>query len=571
LLTISWTEEPEMTAQALTEPDIVEQAPVAPIAERQYVYPTVRSLAMPTAHASAEAWPASADKHARFAELQKRIATVEAATLAGRARSLVIVPSRTIDKWHEPAAETQAYEERLLCSLLELRDPRLRMTYVTSSPIAPSIIDYYLSLLPRRMRRHARARLTLVALGERTARPLSEKLLERPRVLERIRRTIPDADACHLVPYNTTTLECDVALELGIPMYGADPCHAHYGTKSGGRALFAHAGVPHPAGVEGITCVAAAIEAILKLRASKPGVKRLVMKLNEGVSGDGNAIIDLAGLPEPGVLEESRCIAERVATLAPEAAGVTAAAYLSKLAVRGGVVEEWITGRELRSPSVQLQVTPFGEVQLLSTHDQILGGPSGQSYLGCRFPAAPSYAPAISSHARRIGERLADAGVIGRFAIDFVVTRDQDDRWQPFAIELNLRKGGTTHPYETLVHLTGGAYDPHSATFTTPTGQQKYYVATDHMEAEQLRELGRDGVLATACRADLRFDPMRRAGPVLHMLSSLDELGRAGFTAIADTPEEADALYAHVEETLMSAPVPAASSRHVRSRLRLAS
>ena len=40
-----------------------------------------------------------------------------------RERSVVIVPSRTIDKFHEPAAETQAYEERLLCLPLMLRDP----------------------------------------------------------------------------------------------------------------------------------------------------------------------------------------------------------------------------------------------------------------------------------------------------------------------------------------------------------------------------------------------------------------------------------------------------------------
>ena len=44
------------------------------------------------------------------------------------------------------------------------------------------------------------------------------------------------------------------------------------------------------------------------------------------------------------------------------------------------------------------------------------------------------------------------------------------------------------------------------------------------------------------------------------MLSSLDELGRAGYTAIADSPDVADALYTHVHETLMSAPVPATSS-----------
>ena len=35
-----------------------------------------------------------------------------------RAQTVVVVPSRTIEKFHEPVAETQAYEERLLCLLL---------------------------------------------------------------------------------------------------------------------------------------------------------------------------------------------------------------------------------------------------------------------------------------------------------------------------------------------------------------------------------------------------------------------------------------------------------------------
>jgi hypothetical protein len=91
------------------------------------------------------------------------------------------------------------YEERLLCSLLDLRDRSLRMSYVTSCPINPAIIDYYLSLLPSRLRRDARSRLTLVALGERSTRPLSKKLLDRPDVLERLRRTIGDPKLCHLV------------------------------------------------------------------------------------------------------------------------------------------------------------------------------------------------------------------------------------------------------------------------------------------------------------------------------------------------------------------------------------
>jgi PGM1 C-terminal domain len=488
----------------------------------------------------------------RFADLQDRLVDVEGLIRAGEARSVVVVPSRTIDRWDEPAAVSQAFEERLLCSLLELRDPRLRMTYVTSSPIAPPIVDYYLSLLPRRARRPARSRLTLVALGERTVRPLSQKLLDRPLVLERIRRSIPDLQACHLAPFTATPLERELALALQIPMYGADPCHSIFGTKSGARALFAAAGVPHPAGLEGIRSASEAIDGIVRLRAAKPELARIVLKLNEGVSGQGNAIVDLADLPLPGSREEPDAVARRVTALVPEAEGVTPAAFLKKLAASGGVIEEWIVGRELHSPSVQLQITPWGEVRVVSTHDQILGGPTGQSYLGCRFPAAPSYAAAISAHALRIGEHLAAAGVIGRLAIDFVVTRDERRGWQPFAIEVNLRKGGTTHSYETLASLTGGRYNSTESAFTTATGQHKHYVATDHMEAPELRALGREGVLALARRSDLRFDPLRRAGVVFHMLSSLDEIGRTGFTAIADSAEEAAALFDRVEATLMA-------------------
>ena len=50
--------------------------------------------------------------------------------------------------------------------------------------------------------------------------------------------------------------------------------------------------------------------------------------------------------------------------------------------------------------------------------------------------------------------------MLGRFAVDFVVVRDGAGAWTPYAIELNLRKGGTTHPFLTLQFLTDGRYDP---------------------------------------------------------------------------------------------------------------
>src|SRR6185437_946908 len=140
-------------------------------------------------------------------------------------------------------------------------------------------------------------------------------------------------------------------------LFGADPGQAWLGTKSGSRALFAQAGVPHPLGADQIKTVQDAIEAICALRAAKPELAALIIKLDHAVSGEGNAIVDLAGLPAPGAPGERARIEQRLERLAPEVDGVDPAAYLRKLADQGGVVEERITGRELGSPSVQLEIT----------------------------------------------------------------------------------------------------------------------------------------------------------------------------------------------------------------------
>jgi len=225
--------------------------------------------------------------------------------------------------------------------------------------------------------------------------------------------------------------------------------------------------------------------------------------------------------------------------------------YLGHLQEVGGIVEERVGGLEVRSPSVQLRVTPLGEVELLSTHDQLLGGPSGQSYLGCRFPADFAYARAITEEAAKIGAQLASEGVLGRFAVDFVVVRNTQGGWDPYAIELNLRKGGTTHPFLTLQFLTDGSYDPVTGLFTAPSGREKHLVATDHLESELLRGLTIDDLFDIIVRQRLHFDPARQTGIVFHMISALSENGRIGLTAVGDTPEQADATYRRAERVLV--------------------
>src|SRR5438309_6214506 len=483
------------------------------------------------------------DSQAEFDQLQKKLVPLwkSIERLNQDPQTIVVVPSMSIDAISSGAV-MQAYEERFLFLLLLLRQPRARLIYVTSQTILPSVIDYYLGLLPGVIPSHARQRLFLISPLDLSVRPLSDKLLERPKLMERIRSLIMDPDRAHLVPFNTTNREKELALRLGVPMYGADPKFFPLGTKSGCRTIFMEENVLHPRGVENLGSKEELIEAIAQMRARKPSIKQVLVKLNEGVSGEGNAVIDLTGLPAPGDSKEKPILEERLRAMQFELARVTYDSYMKKLQERKGVVEERILGNDIRSPSVQLRVTPLGAVELLSTHDQLLGGPSGQSYLGCVFPADPGYATLITREAAKVGRRLAKEGVIGRFALDFVVVRS-NGKWEPYAIEINLRKGGTTHPFLTLQFLTDGTYDPETAIFTAPNGRHKFFVASDHVESPRYRTLTPDDLFDIVVRHNLHFGQTRQTGVVFHMMSALGELGRMGLTAVGNSHEDARATY----------------------------
>ena len=485
----------------------------------------------------------SPDSQEQFDRLQKKLIPLwESIEHFNRdPQTIVVVPSMSIDAIGSGAV-MQAYEERFLFLLLLLRQPRARLIYVTSQRILPSIIDYYLALLPGVIPSQARQRLFLLSPLDGSVNPLSDKLLARPRLIERIRSLIMDPDRAHLVPFNTTDREKELALRLGIPMYGADPKFFPLGTKSGCRKIFMEENVPHPLGYEDLGSKEDVIQAIAQMRAKKPSIQQLLVKLNEGVSGEGNAIIDLRALPPPGNSKELAMLEERLRAMKFELPDVTYESYMQKLEERGAVVEERIIGEEFRSPSVQLRITPLGAVELLSTHDQLLGGPSGQSYLGCVFPADTGYAALITREAAKVGRRLAKEGVIGRFALDFVVVRS-NGKWDPYAIEINLRKGGTTHPFLTLQFLTDGTYDPDTAIFTAPNGRQKFFVASDHVESPRYRTLTPDDLFDIVVRHNLHFGQTRQTGVVFHMMSALGELGRTGLTAVGNSHEDAKATY----------------------------
>src|SRR6476660_6583026 len=130
---------------------------------------------------------------AAFDRLKPQLARLWDTVFPGdeEAYTSVIVPSLTLDVQEMSKISGMAfYEERLLFLLMRLRNPRARVVYVTSQPVHPMVLDYYLQLLAGIPASHARARLTLLCAYDSSSRSLTEKILERPRLMERIAAAI---------------------------------------------------------------------------------------------------------------------------------------------------------------------------------------------------------------------------------------------------------------------------------------------------------------------------------------------------------------------------------------------
>jgi len=511
--------------------------------------------------------PGSPEELRAFAELQRGLAPMFSRVFSDpkAPRTVVVIPSMSLD--HEELAKLQGashYEERFLCLLMMLQLPATRVVYITSEPVAPSIVNYYLGLVRDVEPQEARGRLTMLSCDDPSPAPLSEKILARRRLVARIRGLIDDPGSSHLTCFTATALERTLAVRVGIPLYGCDPGLWHLGTKSGSRDVFHRAGVLAPPGYEHLRGEEDVIRALVDLKREHPPVRRAVIKLEEGFSGEGNAIFSYDGAPAGRGLRSwvRAVLSKQIRFVAPGEQWLT---YRDELARMGGIVEAFVDGGEVRSPSVQCRIDPSGATQIISTHDQVLGGASGQVYLGCTFPAEPSCCPGLHTAARRVTHVLASDGVVGRFGIDFVSTRVHNE-WRHYAIEINIRKGGTTHPFLTLQLLTDGTYDSDTGLFRTKAGRSCFYVASDNLCDPTYTTLTPRHLISAASRRGLAFDPHTERGVIFHLMGALQEYGKIGAVCIGRTREEAQDLFAETIAMLGREAAPKTSRMSAASR-----
>lgn len=440
------------------------------------------------------------------------------------------------------ASRLGAYEHRYLLSTLMLpRIPGCELVFVTCQTPEPEVLDYYDRLGSPDDPGGLTRRLHVLTVDDRSPRGVSAKLLDRPDLVQRL-RGLTEGRITLIEPWNVTETEVEIARALEAPLNGTDPELWPLCFKSAGRKLFRSVDVPTPEGIEDVRDVAGVGEAVARIRRSRPRLAGVVVKHDNSGAGDGNVVV---AVRDPNGRRIGR------GDLVGALEGSLPQWYVTDLGA-GGVVEELLTGRDVRSPSAQVDVLPDGSVRVLSTHEQILGGDNGQVYSGCRFPADPAYATRLGEYAVAVAQWLADRGARGRLGIDFLAVRRQWE-WDVRALEVNLRKGGTTHPFAALRHLAPGAYDVSTGRYELATGGgTRCYRSSDGLMDPSWTSLTPRQVIGAVAAAGLEFDPGRRTGVVLHMVSCLRVDGRLGVTAIGEDADEVERLYAATERVVTS-------------------
>jgi hypothetical protein len=329
---------------------------------------------------------------------------------------VVVVPSLSLDADElQKVTGVQFYEERALgFSVLQLCEPTKRVVYCTSAPVAEEILQYYLRIVCGRRGvnpRQARERLLMICCHDtEPLQNLSAKLLKRPRLLRQIKAFVR-AEASYMVCFISTPAEARLGDVLQLEVLGTHPELQYYGTKIGSRALFAEAGVPHPDGTE-----LQYTEGDLAMRVAelweRCKAERIVVKLNEGFSGEGNALMKMDSARMSAAADTrarakvveaafptSECNWSHFPPPSPPALSVPLAPPHYQLHRRwravefnndvwdhfrlgivkmGALGEAWVEGVST-SPSCQVYITPDSQVEVVSTHEQIL---NGQVFLG---------------------------------------------------------------------------------------------------------------------------------------------------------------------------------------------
>jgi hypothetical protein len=442
------------------------------------------------------------------------------------------------------------YDSRSLWEVLHTLHPKANVVYLSSVSIKKNIVDHVLSFFPNP--EELRKRIKIIGLDDRrTDISLIEKVLSNQEVIKKVKKLIVP-NATILRPFMTSVYEHELAEILDVHVFGFHPDLTFYQTKSGNRQVFKESSVPHPGGICNIKSEDALISALELLWNNHQEVRRFMVKLDTGVSGNGNAIFNMPMKYEhfilSGIKTRKQIILKALENMEFNAPSMTWESFKEQLK-NGSIVETFIEGEIKDAPSAQALITASGEVEVISTHEQLLCS-KGASYQGSLFPAKSSYRKRLHKYTYEIGSILASKGLRGPFSVDYLTTSNIEGQKELWAIEINLRQGGTTHSFQTAKILSDSTYDEKSGNLIDKKNNKIIYRSNDNFSDVRLKGKLVDKLLKYMKKEKLIFNKKKQEGISFHLLGAMSEFGKIGFTAISTNQKDLNKLLQKFESRI---------------------
>ncbi|KAH3760606.1 carboxylate-amine ligase [Pelomyxa schiedti] len=516
-------------------------------------------------------------------------------------------------------------EASLLSTVLRAAgDPQEHVVFVTSYQVSPTMLDHCLDMATKRHSRgggggsslpeeddqamqqqqeaesRLRARITMVVVapasgGGGEVRTLARAALQDHNV-GRLRRALRHGAGdprSSLSCFTAGEWEQRLADSLGLPLRNRHPDparHREWGTKSGSRRAFVLAGVPHPRGSSdpGLRpCCFAVREVAADIRtlwATNPSLGAVMVKLNDGFSGLGNAVLRF---PE-GVIGEEEKTEDYVAGMMPGclkfgSQEITWDYFSGQISAQGAIVEEFVEcrggGGIKLSPEVDIFIQEDGRASVVAVHEQLLTGHTGQ-YWGCSLPANSAYRAKMIEIGEKVGAVLSSDGVRGPFGIDTVAVSAGDDgdsdgadiTWDVYSVEINLRQTAPLYPLAVTQLLTDSHFE--DGLLLTTSGKKKAYISADFLEVDLFRGSSLEELLRLLEDNGLVFSATTKTGVVVQIGTSVEPASEPtitihadshhhtnqqhrtlGFVGIGDSPQDA-ARYFHAVVHLLCSKAP---------------
>ena len=319
--------------------------------------------------------------------------------------------------------------------------------------------------------------------------------------------------------YQNTHEEERFGKRIQLPVYASAKLGLTYGTKSGFRKLAKKLSLPVVRGYESVKSAKDVLSRVTQL--FKTSAKRVVVKIDEGVSGAGQTLLHNETFLALSKKEQYEFITHAISKI-PQF-GKTSAV----------TIEEWVEG-VVASPSIQMEITPSGEIKILSMKDQILVGEE-KWYIGCLYPVESVSAKQkkqIETEARVFAATLKDKGFIGFLGLDTILLSDGSILW----VEANIRKPGTFYPRVIAEKLNKGTLRGIS------------YVACDFTIASYKGKMFTD---IAAFLKDFMY-PIQgeKRGVIVYNTGALLDAGRFDLVCIGRSSDEAKELFQRVKQRI---------------------